>query len=309
MTEDVQTMPLAPVTRVGSAQLAATFELTKPKITLMSVMVAAGSMALATSVVAREWTWLEALGTLVAVALSVSGAGSLNMWWERELDARMSRTRNRPLPSKRLEPFVALALGFVLCGLSLPLMFHFGGTVATVLTAVAIVSYVAIYTPLKQRSSWALPIGAVPGAMPTLMGYTAVSGAIDDVSLVLFAILFWWQLPHFLAISIYREKEYAGAGYAIVPTALGLTWTRRLTILTAIPLVLVTFMLLPTSAAGPLYGFAAGLSGLLFMRLTVRKKTDEQLAAWARRVFFGTLIHQMVIFGALTVDVALWHWG
>ena len=152
-------------TRIRVPSLRDVYALTKPNITLMSVIVALGSMALAPTFP----TWSNALLSLLAIAMSVAGAGALNMFIERDVDRLMSRTRNRPLPTGRLDAIWALVVGLVMAGASLPLMaMTTPGPIATGLTAFALFTYVLVYTPMKQRSPWSLMVGAVPGALPAL---------------------------------------------------------------------------------------------------------------------------------------------
>src|SRR5439155_3385439 len=141
-------------------------------------------------------------------ALVVGAANALNCYLERESDALMRRTRDRPLPAGRVEPWVALALGVGVASTSIPLLGWATNALTALLALVALVTYVGVYTPMKQRSGLALFVGAVPGAIPPLMGWTAVTGRLETGGLALFAILFCWQLPHFLAISIYLADDY-----------------------------------------------------------------------------------------------------
>jgi protoheme IX farnesyltransferase len=278
-------------------------QLLKPGITSMSAIVAAGSMALAHATTGAVLPWGQALLAVVGVAASVAGAGALNMVLERDLDARMARTKSRPLPAGRMDPLVAVVIGLVLGVGAIPLLLVVTNAATAVLTAIALVSYVLVYTPMKQKSAWALVIGSVPGAMPALMGYTAMTGVVDAVGLVLFGIVFFWQIPHFLAITMYRVKEYTRAGHVVWAHTLGLPKTRLLVFVSAIPLVVVSLLLVPLDVAGPLYAAVALFLGLWFMRRCVRRYDDETFEQWGRRVFFATLIHQTVLFAALALDV------
>lgn len=286
------------------AALRDVIQLMKPGITVMSVLVAAGAMAIAARTAGVGVTWPLVLLSLLGVAASVAGAGALNQWLERDLDARMSRTCDRPLPTGRLDVPWAIGAGIVLGVGAIPLLYVAAGPVCAALTALALGLYVLVYTPMKQHSAWAVVVGAVPGAMPALMGYAAVTGSVDRVGLTLFAIVFFWQLPHFLAITVYREKEYRKAGYVVAASVLGLERTRTWIALSAVPMVAVSLLLVRFDVAGGLYGFVAGLLGLWFMRLCVRGFVAESLPSWARRVFFGSLVYQTLLFAALAVDVA-----
>ena len=276
--------------------------LMKPNITAMSVLVAGGSLLLAPS----STSWSQALGVLLAVACSVAGAGSLNMFLERDVDRLMARTKDRPLPAGRMEPYWAILVGGTLAVLSLPLMAaSSSGAVATWLTGFAIFVYVWVYTPMKRTSYWSLVVGAVPGAMPALMGYAAVSGKIDAVGMTLFGIVFFWQLPHFLAIGIYREREYVAAGHKLVNAAHGLDLAKTLTVATAVPLLAVSLLLWPLGVGSWVYASVCIVLGLWFMGLCVKGFSTENPNKWARRVFLGSLVYQTVLFGVLGLDVGI----
>lgn len=189
--------------------------LTKPRLSSMVLITTAGGLWLAGGRLAAPSTWAALLGTTLAVA----GAHSLNCYLERDLDRVMARTRNRPLPAGRLDPRVALWFGLATGLASIPLLWFGVNPVTSFLGALALGSYVLWYTPLKTRSPWALHVGALPGALPPLMGWTAARGQIEPAGLVLFAILFVWQLPHFLAISLYRRDDYERAGMKTVGDA------------------------------------------------------------------------------------------
>lgn len=276
--------------------------LTKPRITAMSVLVAWGSLSLAP----EQLSVRGVIGVLLAVAFSVSGAGALNMFIERDVDRLMARTKDRPLPAGRLDPAWALLVGGVLALLSIPTMAAYArGPLAAYLTAFAILVYVLVYTPMKRTSYWSLVVGAVPGAMPALMGYAAASGRLDAVGLTLFGIVFFWQLPHFLAIGIYREREYVAAGHQLVNAIHGVDVARTLTIATVVPLVAVSLMLWPLGVGSWVYASVATVLGLWFLSLAVRGFVVENANRWARRVFLGSLVHQTVLFAVLGLDVAM----
>jgi heme o synthase len=167
---------------------------------------------------------VRAVALLLGTTLVVGAANALNNWLERDVDARMRRTRDRPLPAGRLHPRVALALGLGLPAVALPALGWFTNGLTATLAALALFSYVVVYTPLKQRSPLALVVGAVPGAIPPLMGWTAVTGRLDAGGLALFAVLFCWQLPHFLAVSIYLQDDYARGGLRVFALEHGEWW-------------------------------------------------------------------------------------
>lgn len=293
---------LSATTKVRVPALSDLVALTKPSITAMSVLVAGGGLLLAPGILGLS----RALLVLLGVGCSVAGAGALNMYLERDTDGLMARTRDRPLPSGRLDAFWALFVGLSLLAASFPLLlFAANGPLAAWLTGFAAFVYVLVYTPMKRKSALSLVVGAVPGAMPALMGYAACAGAIDAVGLSLFGIVFFWQLPHFLAIGIYREREYTAAGHKVVNQRWGLETARALCVGTAFPLVAVSLMLWPLGVGSWVYGLTAVALGVWFLALCGRGFASERANKWARRVFLGTLVYQTVLFAALALDVAL----
>lgn len=297
--------PLTSRAAVGFAPLPKVRDLVvlaKPRITLMCVLVGLGGLLLAPG----SLSLVDGALVLLAVALSVAGAGMLNMYLERDIDGRMARTRDRPLPAGRAAPFWALVLGAVLALASLPVMaIAANGLLATALTAFSIFSYVLVYTPMKQVSPWSLVVGAVPGAMPVVMGYTAASGALDPVVLCLFGVTFFWQLPHFIAIGVYRERDYLEAGHKLFTAKRAPEVAKSLIVGTAVPMVPCAVMLWPLGVGSWVYGAIASLLSLWFIALCVSGFSAENVNKWARRVFLGTLVYQTVLFAALALDVSI----
>ena len=275
--------------------------LAKPRITLMVVITAAGGMFLAPSSIALG----TALVMLLTTAAVVAGANSLNCWLERDSDRFMRRTMDRPLPAGRMEPKVAMVFGASLGLLSVPALTLLVNPMTGALGALALVSYVAVYTPMKQKSSIALLVGAIPGALPPLMGWTAATGTIDAPGLVLFGILFFWQVPHFLAISIYRQSEYEKAGLKTLPSERGLDASKRQAFLYTGALVVCTILLYLFRVAGPIYLGASIVLGAVFLVQSARGFGIEErpaVDAWAKKLFITSLIYLTVLFAALIVD-------
>ena len=271
--------------------------LTKPRITSIVLLTAACGMKLASRVVnGRTWLW-----TMLGTALIVGAANALNMWIERDVDAKMARTRNRPLPAGRLAPGVALGFGIGLAVVSLPILVLGVNAVAGVLGVVALTSYVLLYTPMKRHSVRALWVGAVPGAIPPLLGWSAVTGRIDAGGLALFAILFLWQIPHFLAISIFRAHDYANAGLKVVPVERGDRATDAMMLRYAIAVVAVSFTPLLAHLGSRTYVVVAALLGLAFVGACARgpSKVDAQRIRWARGVFAFSIVYLVALFTTL----------
>src|SRR5712692_5639503 len=200
-------------TPVTGLSLGAYLELIKPRITTLVVLTTATGLWLAP----ERPSFRTALFTVLGTILVVAAANVLNMYLERDSDALMPRTMNRPLPQGRINPSVALAFGLLLAVLSVPLLALAVGPLPGLLAAIALVTYVLIYTPMKRYNAAALLVGAVAGAIPPLIGSTAATGRIDLPGVVLFSVMFLWQVPHFLAISLVRREEFARAGLHVQP--------------------------------------------------------------------------------------------
>jgi protoheme IX farnesyltransferase len=281
--------------RGAAATLADLAQLTKPRITAMVLFSAAGGLFLAPAAVPAATVGFLLVGT----ALVVASANVLNMYLERDLDARMERTRHRPLPAGRLRPEVALWFGAALGLLSLPFLSLGVNLVTGLLGLVSFVLYVAVYTPMKQRSPVALVIGAVPGAMPPLMGWTAATGRLELPGLLLFAILFFWQLPHFLAITLYRTEELSRAGYKVTAQRRGAFAAKVRIVLYLAALYPVSLLLYPLGLAGPLYLFTAVLAGAAFFAVGLYGLRAAAGPRWARALFLVSLVYLTVLMMSL----------
>ena len=274
-------------------------ELAKPRLAALVLCTTAGGLWLAPG--RREG--LSAAVLLLGTALVVGAANALNNFLERDVDGLMRRTRDRPLPSGRLEPWVAVALGLGLPSVALPALALFTNGLTATLAALALFTYVVVYTPMKRKSSLALLVGAVPGAIPPLMGWTAATGRLDAGGLALFALLYCWQLPHFLAISMYLRDDYARGGLKVFSLVHGDRATRVWSAVTSLLLIPVSLLLLPLGLGGPLYTVAAallgaGLAGYGLTGLWQRGAAQR----WARNFFLLTLAYLTLLFAALLVS-------
>jgi heme o synthase len=270
--------------------------LAKPRLSGLVVLTSAGGLALAPGGIGAARAVLTILGT----AAVVGAANALNNYLERDIDARMRRTRDRPLPAGRVEPFVALALGLLIPAFALPVLALAANPLTALLAFLALAIYVGVYTPMKQRSTLALFVGAVPGAIPPLMGWTAVTGRLDPGGLALFALLFAWQLPHFLAISLYLAEDYARGGLKVFALVHGERATRAWIAVTSAILVPVSLALLPLGVAGPGYGAVAAALGLALAGYAVSGAREEG-GGWARNVFLASIAYLTLVFAALLV--------
>ncbi len=283
--------------RIDAADLIA---LVKPRILLMTLVTAAGGMSLAPG----SFALAPLLVLLAGTALIVGAANTLNMYLEREVDCLMVRTKDRPLPAGRLEPRVALGFGVAQALVSVPLLsFGLGaaGPMTGLCAVIAFVSYVMVYTPMKQRSHVATWIGAIPGAMPALMGWTAVTGTIDAGGLVVFAVLFVWQIPHFHAITLYRLRDYQRAGLATLPGTRGEAATRVEIVMYSMVQLVVSLLLYALGVCGPFYLVVAAVSGFAYTGYAASGLFHGD-ARWARRLFLASIVYLPLVFLAMVVD-------
>ncbi|MCA9531989.1 MAG: heme o synthase [Myxococcales bacterium] len=282
------------------ATLSDLFSLTKPRITLLVAITAGGGMWLAPT----KPSPVTALIMLLSTCMIVSGASTLNCYLERDSDKLMARTAKRPLPDGRLRPRAALWLGLGLGILSVPALTFFANPLTGVLGAIALISYVLVYTPLKPRTPTALLIGAIPGALPPLMGWTAATGQLDAPGLVLFGILFFWQIPHFIAISIFRQEEYERAGLKVLPSTHGLAAAKVYALCYTVFLVATSLLLFPLHVAGTIYLVGASLLGALFVVVALRGLREDAHIRWSKQLFFVSLIYLTGLFAVLMIDAA-----
>jgi heme o synthase len=272
--------------------------LTKPRVSSLVLATAAVGMAIAPGVLGLRRATLMLLGTWLCVA----SANALNCFIERESDKRMLRTRDRPLPSGRLDANLARSFGLLLGLVSLPVLALGTNLVTALLGLTALVSYVAVYTPMKTQSPAALIVGAVPGALPPLMGYAAVSGEIGPKGVLLFALLFLWQLPHVIGLAAYRRDDYVAAGIRVLPAVLGAEATRWHAIGWACVLVIASFIPTFLGWAGYGYLWVAAALGCMFLGATLRSVQAPTPTVWGRRVFLTSLAYLPLLFAALLLD-------
>ncbi len=246
--------------------------------------------------------WLLLFHTMLGTALVASGAAALNQLLEREHDAKMSRTEDRPLPSGRLKPETVLIMGGVCGGIGLIYLAVAVNLLTSLLGAATLASYLFIYTPLKRVTTLNTIVGAIPGALPPLMGWTAARGDIDLGGWSLFAILFFWQLPHFFAIAwIYRE-QYARAGFMMLPVVDpdGQRTGRQAVshTLGLLPVSLCPFLF---HLAGPVYLCGALVLGLAYLWFALQFSRRLTVPS-ARRLFFASILYLPLLLGLMVFD-------
>lgn len=276
-------------------------QLTKPRITFFCLLMTLGGIALAP----ESMPWFSIAATLIGTAFSVGAANTLNMYWERETDKLMKRTALRPLATGRLKAHCALIFSVILAAASVLTLGIWVNWLTSGLSLFALLSYVFVYTPLKRVTPHALLIGAVPGAMPPLMGWTAATGEISFPGLVLFAILLIWQIPHFIAISVNHQADYQNAGIKTWPGERGLRPATIQALTYSLILLPVSLLLLRTGLASYIYGITATALGLWMIVLSSRGFNPSKYSLWARQLFFASLVYLPLLTVGLAVDVLL----
>ena len=276
------------------------FALLKPRV--MSLVVFTGFVGL--YLAPGHLHPLLAAVAVLCIAVGAGAAGAINMWYERDIDALMERTRHRPLPAGRMAPGDALGFGAVLAVSSVIVMGLALNPVAAVLLALAIGFYVFVYTiGLKRRTPQNIVIGGAAGAFPPMIGWAAVAGQVSIASLVLFALIFFWTPPHFWALSLYRAGDYARAGVPMLPVVAGKAETKKQMLLYTLVLWPVAVAPALLHATGWLYGGAALILSALFTLCALAVWRDAGDRA-ARRMFGFSLLYLFLLFALMAIDRA-----
>lgn len=291
--------PLTSTAPLSALAVAKDFiSLTKPRLSGLVLFTMAPGLFLS-DVSMPWWSWACAL---IGTAGTVGAANAFNCVLERDSDRFMRRTATRPLPARRMEVTPALVFAIVLATFSLPILTGGTNLLTGALGALALASYVLVYTPMKSRTHWAMQVGGLPGALPPLMGWTAATGRISVPGLVLFAILFFWQMPHFIAIALFRKSEYQAAGLVSLPLQKGDELSRWHAVGYLVALLAVSVLPFVIGMSGWVYLVTALLLGARFLAEGIRgvvRKGDE---VWARKLFGVSLVYLTVLFVALGVD-------
>lgn len=306
-------------------QAAAAYELTKPRITRMVAITAGVGFTMAA--IGRPWTAAElitsAFGCILGTGLSSSGANALNQWFERDRDALMHRTRTRPLPEHRLSAAAALWIGLALGILGVLVLWALCGPAAALVSAATIILYVLLYTPLKPVTALNTLVGAIPGALPPVVGFAAAWGVgattpwaaivhplIQPAAWSLFLIMLVWQVPHVLAIAWMHREDYARGGYQMLPmtdpTGRTTAFTMSAWAVTLVPVCLAPVLLMP-ELLGWLYASLAVLLSGIFAAMCLRllRSTERR---HIRMAFFASIIHLPLVLMAMVADAFLHLW-
>lgn len=283
-------------------------ELTKPRITWLILMSTAIGYFFG---MPRASDWREFLGnldllslfhTIMGTGLIASGTAALNQWYEREADRRMRRTAQRPLPAGRLSADRALVFGIALSIAGFVELWLGVNLLSGAIGAFTLASYLFLYTPLKQKTWWSTTVGAIPGAMPPVIGYAAAAGVVSREALVLGAILFLWQFPHFYAIAWMYKDDYARAGIRMLPVVEpdGRSTARQIVVygMALIPVSLTPALM---GMSGIVYGIGALVLGLWFLYSGVRVALDRNILR-ARHVLLASVFYLPLIYGLMLLD-------
>jgi len=303
-------MTALPDTAPPKATLGDYLALTKPRLSLMSVLT-----ALIGYVAARPpWIFLEFASLIVGTCLAAAGVAALNQWLEADTDARMRRTATRPIPTGKIPPGSAFVLGALLCTAALAVIFVNINGMAAIFTLLTIASYVGWYTPAKRRSRWSTEIGAIAGAFPPLIGWAAAEAGISPLGWILFGILALWQIPHFMAIAWVYRRDYSAVDFPMlaVRDESG-NWTAAWSLINALALLGVSLLPWWLRLASGYYGAVAALSGLWFCWRAWRflRPSDARSASAgagnarelaARALFITSLLYLPVVLMGLLAD-------
>lgn len=277
-------------------------ELSKPRVVGMSGFATLVGFYVAHSGPIQTVSLLLALATVVGTILAGAGASALNQVMERDHDARMDRTANRPIPARRVSVRDGLIFGSLVSIAGLGLLAICVNPVCACVALLTLVVYLAVYTPLKRVTPLAVVVGAFPGALPPVIGWTAATGSLDPMAALPFAILFVWQLPHFMSIAWMYKEDFARAGYPVLPVV-DPSGRRTVRHMIVYSLVLIPVSLLPTllGLAGKYYYFGTFVGGFAFLAVACEVARLKTRAA-ARQHVLASLVYLTLVFGLLTID-------
>ncbi|MBE9553144.1 MAG: protoheme IX farnesyltransferase [Proteobacteria bacterium] len=283
--------------------------LLKPRVMSLVVFTAWTGMMMAPGSI----DFIPGLLAVLCIAIAAGASGAINMWYDRDIDVIMTRTRNRPLPAGRLEPLEALGFGVFLAVASVAVMALFVNVASAGWLMTTILYYVFIYTVwLKRRTPQNIVIGGAAGAFPPMIGWIAVTGTVDWHSTILFLIIFLWTPPHTWALALFRSGDYEAAGVPMMPVAKGKRTTKVQMVIYTLLLVPATLLPWVVGMSGLVYAIPVALLGAWFLRHSLivlkTKETDEDADKKARSMFLYSILYLFLIFGFLLVDMAATKW-
>jgi protoheme IX farnesyltransferase len=276
--------------------------LMKPGVMSLVVFTGLAGMLLAELHSDVPFNLFQQLLTLACIALGSGAGAAMNMWYDRDIDSIMTRTQARPVPAGRVAPDDALAFGLFMAAASVMLMALALNMVAALLLAGAIAFYIGIYTIwLKRRTPQNIVIGGAAGAFPPMIGWAAVTGDVSLQAVILFAIIFLWTPPHFWALALYRNGDYARAGVPMMPVVAGPESTKRQMIAYTWLLVAITLLLPVLGMAGWIYSVCAALLGAAFLYHTYKLRSDNS-DKWARKTFGFSIYYLFMLYSVMMMD-------
>ncbi len=282
-----------------SDRLADYRELAKPRLNFLVLVTTGVGYYMG---VRHSMEWGRLLHTLIGTALTAAAASALNQWMERDEDALMKRTADRPLPQGRLAPVEAMAFGLVMAITGLTWLLLKVNALTSGLGLFTLLSYVLVYTPMKRTTTLNTIVGAVPGAIPPVMGFTAVRNELSPEALGLFAILFLWQMPHFLAIAILYRDEYRRAGFKMLPVVDDdLYSSSRQIVVYCLALIPATLLVIPLRMAGGVYFAAAVVLGAAFLGFGARAAATRSRLD-CRRLFLASVLYLPLLLAFLMIN-------
>lgn len=276
--------------------------LTKPRILLLLLITAYAAMWVAAGGLPD---WRLTIVTMVGLGMSCGAANAINMWWDRDIDALMLRTQNRPLPAGRLTPAQVLTFGLVMGALAFAILARGVNLLSALLSLAGLLFYVCVYTMwLKRTSTQNIVIGGAAGAVPPLVGWSAVTGRVEWAAVVMFLIIFVWTPPHFWALALYRNEDYRRAGVPMLPVVKGEMATRWQILAYALLTIPTTAALYWTGVVGQVYLWVTTILGLTFVACAVGLFFERLPAQrWAVRTFAWSIFWLGLVFLIMTLDL------
>lgn len=274
-------------------------ELTKPRLSMLSVL----TTLIGYIAALPPWHPKEFVSLIIGTCLAAGGVAALNQWLEADTDARMKRTADRPIPAGKIPTGSAFVLGNLMCAASLGIIFVNINGMAAIFTLLTIVSYVCWYTPAKRTSRWSTEIGAIAGAFPPLIGWSAAENGVSPLGWILFGVLVFWQIPHFMAIAWTYRHDYSNVDFPMLPVRdeKG-DWVASWSLVNAVLLLVISVLPTLLELTSIYYAIVAGLTGIWFCGKALVFLRPEGRDVAARKLFFASIIYLPITLIALVAD-------